>query len=145
MIINPALLNETEGSDKQIEFILDSYRDALEKSQFEEIIDDLIDAYLSFGIGIINAVEETMETCESIADTDTELALKLMIKLYPKASKLYLYDVCDSIDLWIYNEATDSTVSFIISSISNYIETGKLKQWLASVQAAKNKGSIPPL
>ncbi len=48
------------------------------------------------------AALQKMHSLEALASTDWPSACRQMITLYPVASDGYMHDICDSIDLWIY-------------------------------------------
>jgi hypothetical protein len=50
----------------------------------------------------IDAIRKTMSLLESAMERDPAIAARLMGSLYPLAAQAFLHEVCDAIDIWIY-------------------------------------------
>jgi hypothetical protein len=58
-------------------------------------------------------VNVVMRSLEAMAEHQVEAACGLMLSLYPVASELMMHDVCDSIDLWIWNNRTPGMIEHL--------------------------------
>ncbi|QQR80612.1 MAG: hypothetical protein IPJ69_00120 [Deltaproteobacteria bacterium] len=60
---------------------------------------------------------------EPLVEADSLFALKIMICLYPIADKHYAHDICDAIDLWIYETPMKELIPFIQKYLEIYPTT----------------------
>ncbi|MDR3058478.1 MAG: hypothetical protein LBU84_10110 [Prevotella sp.] len=58
-------------------------------------------------------IKEEISYLETYINENQNEALKRMTDLYKEASKNYYYDVCDAIDLWIYETKNKSIINYI--------------------------------
>ena len=66
------------------------------------------------------AIVRDMAAAEELASTDWYSACCQMFSLYPSASANFMHDVCDSIDLWIFEDGlTPALVDHLLCLISN--------------------------
>jgi len=52
--------------------------------------------------GRADAIRKTMSLLEGAMERDPVMAARLMCSLYPLAGEALLHEVCDAIDIWIY-------------------------------------------
>ena len=65
------------------------------------------------------AILDDMAAAEALASNDWNSACCKMFALYPAASAHFMHDVCDSIDLWIFEERlTPGLVEHLLRLIS---------------------------
>jgi hypothetical protein len=78
-----------------------------------------------------NRVEAEMEKLEELAEKNLDLALQEMTILYFKASKVFNHEVCNAIDLWIYETKSPRFISYLKDRINNNdSESEQLKKWI---------------
>ena len=59
----------------------------------------------------MDAVAKTMALLEGAMDRDPTSVAQLMGALYPIAAENYLHEICDAIDIWIYDYHPEATAS----------------------------------
>jgi hypothetical protein len=80
-------------------------RSAMDEKRLGQVIQDMIDLEPR-GENQEARIENVMVTLQSLADVERVPALVLMANLYESAGDLYMHDICNSIDIWIYKNHT---------------------------------------
>lgn len=81
-----------------------------------------------------------MHALESMTPHAMDLALKLMALLYPHANEIYAQDICDAIDMWMYEEENESILEFLLKLINestNEAISKKYLQWIDRIAERK--------
>lgn len=78
-----------------------------------------------------NLVTEEMSRIEDLVEKDIVLALKEMISLYFRASKVCNHEVCDAINLWIYELKNPIIVEYLNEKIKeNNAKNTQFQKWI---------------
>lgn len=75
-----------------------------------KISSEMIETIKLRGNDVIN---ELMALFEYMATFDVENALKYMMILYKFADESYMHNICDAIDIWVYERHSPKTISYI--------------------------------
>ena len=77
----------------------------------------------------VEAVYNTMRKLERLATVDNAIACVLMIYLQPIASALYMYDVFNSIELWIDRSDSEAVTRELKAAIQAATDEGWRRQY----------------
>jgi hypothetical protein len=75
---------------------------AIQTGSALELVKDLISGETATCENEVDSVSQAMLLIEALGKTDPVTACILMAHLWPIAGRLYMHDVCDAIDLWIW-------------------------------------------
>jgi hypothetical protein len=78
-----------------------------------------------------NDVVDLMQRIEGLAESDSLTAFRLMIALWSIASDAMAHDVCDGIDLWVTQAATDITTRTALLDFSNSFNNSSVRSHFA--------------
>ena len=81
-------------------------------------------------------IEDVMRSLEELAQHHTDTACCLMLSLWPIASHRRLHHICDSIDLWISTNRSE-TVSSHLKSLVSSTDDVDLKRHFEGVHATR--------
>jgi hypothetical protein len=89
-----------------------------------------------------DAIRKIMSLLESAMEREPAIATRLMGCLYPLAAQLFLHEVCDAIDIWIY-EYHPAELAEVFRKKAQDIATGymgrKYMEWATAIDDALAK------
>lgn len=94
-----------------------------------QFVENLLQKEKDSGSSDVDSVYKVMSFLEVLAGQDTATALVLMARLAPKASQLYLHDVWDSINLWMFHEMSGETRKLLAALLSQEPDISMHKQY----------------
>lgn len=113
---NEIELTKIADRKKQIDMLFVLFADELTNKQFFVIEERIVSSYLNEVQGDeYNALIQTQQLFEAVAEENITAALCLLTELYNRAAEIRAHDIADSIDLWIDAEGNEDVLSYIIS------------------------------
>lgn len=134
-IINEIELNKTTI----LQNFNNSFNDLKTSDDYSLFIDRIISQLSQFGFDEYEAMKGLMYILESFPIKEKNKIYNLMVELYPRAGKLFFYDICDSIDLCIYYESNLELLNYLSKKIGKQNLSEKIKvkieEWIDDIES----------